>query len=185
MTTVFIAGSIKIKNLHESFVERISKIVSDQLNVIVGDANGADTAIQMELDRQSADNVMIYCTNEYPRNNVGSWNFRQVHTLAHTGTRAFFTAKDIEMANVADFGLMLWDKASTGTLSNVFELIKNKKKCVVFLNKEQRFINVRNSNDINTLISTMSDPALRQAERKIGVRGKILELTNEQIGMEI
>jgi len=43
------------------------------------------------------------------------------------------------MADVADYGLMIWDAKSTGTLSNVIELLKRKKKAVVFVNKEKTF----------------------------------------------
>jgi hypothetical protein len=46
MTTVFIAGSISISRLDEKVQERINKIVSSDFNVVVGDADGADTSIQ-------------------------------------------------------------------------------------------------------------------------------------------
>ena len=34
------------------------------------------------------------------------------------GSRAYFTAKDLAMAEAADYGLMMWDATSAGTLSN-------------------------------------------------------------------
>ena len=185
MPTVFIAGSIKIKNLHPRFVNRISKIVADEMNIIVGDANGADTSIQKELSRQLAEQVTIYCTGKEPRNNIGCWNVKQIHSLAEPGTRAYFSAKDLKMADAADFGLMLWDTASTGTLSNVFELLKGGKMCVVFINKEQRFINVKKPNDILMLVAAMSEGAKAQAERKIGLRSKLFHLINEQLGLAL
>ncbi len=185
MTTVFLAGSMKIKNLHPHFVERISNIVADEMQIVVGDANGADTSIQKELHRQRAEKVTVYCSSDIPRNNVGNWKVNRVYASADPGTRAFFTAKDIMMADVADFGLMLWDTASTGTLSNVFELIKGEKKCVVFVNKEQRFINVKAPNDILSLVATMSEGAKAQADRKIGLRSKVLQLRNEQFGLPL
>ena len=46
MTTVFIAGSIAIKRLHDKMRQRIDKAVTGGLSVVVGDADGADTAIQ-------------------------------------------------------------------------------------------------------------------------------------------
>ena len=46
MTTVFIAGSIKIKHLDRKFKERIGKIIASGIDLVVGDADGADTAIQ-------------------------------------------------------------------------------------------------------------------------------------------
>jgi hypothetical protein len=185
MPKVFIAGSIKIKNLHARFVERISNIVADGMEVIVGDANGADTSVQKELYQQGARDVTVYCTSDKPRNNIGSWEVRRVSSSSEPGTRAFFTAKDLQMAEDADFGLMLWDAASTGTLSNVFELIKSGKKCVVFVNKDQNFINVKEPNDILGLIAVMSEGAKTQAEKKIGLRSKIFQITNEQLGFSL
>lgn len=42
--TVFIAGSIKIKHLDRKFKERIDKIIVSGFDLVVGDADGADTA---------------------------------------------------------------------------------------------------------------------------------------------
>ncbi len=49
MTTVFIAGSINIKNLDPKVKERINNIVASDFEVVVGDAGGADTSIQEYL----------------------------------------------------------------------------------------------------------------------------------------
>ena len=185
MTTVFIAGSIRIKRVHPHFVDRMSTIVSENMDVVVGDANGADTSIQQELSNRMAKNVTVYCTGDEPRNNIGKWKVRRVHSSAEPGTRAFFSAKDREMASIADFGLMLWDAASTGTLSNVIELLKGGKKCVVFINKDKSFINVKEVEDIHKLVAVMSEGAKAQAERKIGLKSKIFDLTNKQFGLPL
>lgn len=185
MPTVFIAGSIKIKKLHPRFVERISNIVADKMDVVVGDASGADTAIQRELFNQLAEKVTVYCSGDEPRNNIGDWKVVNVQSSAEPGTRAFFSAKDLTMAGRADFGLMLWDTASTGTLSNVFELLRGGKKSVVFVNKHHQFINVKEPTDIVKLVDVMSDGARAQAERKVGLRSMIFQLTNEQFGLAI
>jgi len=185
MPTVFVAGSIKIKKLHPRFIDRITNIVSDGFMVIVGDANGADTSVQSELNRQNAQNVTVYCTNEKPRNNIGDWKVRRVSSSAEPGTRAFFTAKDLQMAKDADYGLMLWDGASSGTLSNVFELIKAQKKCAVYVNKQQIFMNIKEPRDILSLIDVMTDGAKSQAEKKIGLSSKIFEISNEQLGLAL
>lgn len=180
METVFIAGSIKIKNLDPAFVERIRTIIRKNMAVVVGDANGADTSIQSELLAQCADHVTVYCTGEKPRNNVGNWKIQQVVSSAEPGTRAYFTQKDLKMAERADFGLMLWDAASTGTLSNVIELLEQGKKSLVFVNRDKRFIEVKVPEDIKVLVGAMTDGARRKAEQKIGLHGKISKLLNEQ-----
>ena len=57
MTTVFIAGSIKIKHLDRKFKERIDKIIASGIDLVVGDADGADTAIQTYLFEQGSSNT--------------------------------------------------------------------------------------------------------------------------------
>ena len=59
MTTVFIAGSIKIKHLDRKFKERIDKVIASGFDVVVGDADGADTAIQTYLFEQGSSNTTV------------------------------------------------------------------------------------------------------------------------------
>ena len=179
MTTVFIAGSISISRLHEKVQERINNIVSSNLNVVVGDADGADTSIQECLRAHNAHQVTVYCTGEAPRNNVADWPVHRVPSKARAGTRSFFTAKDLEMAKNSDFGLMVWDCKSTGTLSNVIELLKKKKKSVVFVNKTKDFVTVGDESGLENLLHFMSDHARAKAEEKIGLSAKIAELNQD------
>ena len=64
MTTVFIAGSIAIKRLHDKVRQRIAKAVTGGLSVVVGDADGADTAITQMINI-----VRIFLSN------IQSYNF--------------------------------------------------------------------------------------------------------------
>ena len=185
MTTVFIAGSIAIKRLHQSVVERIEKAATTGLSVVVGDADGADTAIQEALVRLNAEQVTVYCSGEYPRNNLGQWPVNQVFPLAAPGTRAFFTAKDVEMAEDADYGLMIWDSKSTGTLSNVMELLAREKKSVVFVNKTKTFVTVASVAHLRELLTHMSEHARAKAEQKIGLTKRIAALGQIQISMPL
>lgn len=185
MTTVFIAGSISISRLHEKVADRINKIVSSDFNVVVGDADGADTSIQACLQRYQAGKVTVYCTGDSPRNNVGEWPVHRVVSKAKAGTRAYFTAKDLEMARHSDYGLMVWDCKSTGTLSNVIELLREKKKSVVFVNKNKDFVTVSDKDGLERLVSFMSDHARAKAEEKIGLTAKIANIAHEQFSLDI
>ncbi len=181
MTTVFIAGSISISRLHKKVADRINKIVASNFNVVVGDANGADTSIQECLQRYQASKVTVYCTGDAPRNNVAEWPVNRVVSKAKAGTRAFFTAKDLEMARASDYGLMVWDCKSIGTLSNVIELLKENKKTVVFVNKSKDFINISDGGDLERLVAFMSDHARAKAEEKIDLTAKIANIVKEQL----
>jgi hypothetical protein len=185
MVTIFTAGSMNIKRLDPAFVDRLAKIVSSNLNVVVGDADGADTSIQQVLHELNASSVAVYCSGVKPRNNVGDWPVHPVFSAAEKGTRAYFTAKDLEMAEVADYGLMMWDANSTGTLSNVIELIRRKKTCVVFVNKHKKFVTVSNAKGLHQLVELMSDKARLKAESKIKLQSKILSITSEQFSLTL
>ena len=184
MTTVFIAGSISISRLHEKVQERINNIVSSNFNVVVGDADGADTSIQRCLHGYRANNVTVFCTGDKPRNNVANWPVYQVYSKAKPGSRAYFTAKDLEMARLSDFGLMIWDCKSTGTLSNVIELLKEKKKSVVFVNKSKDFLTIADNAGLDSLLRLMSENARIKAEERIGLSERIAELSQEQFSFQ-
>ena len=185
MTTVFIAGSISISRLHEKVVDRINNIVSSDFNVVVGDADGADTSIQECLQRHRAGKVTVYCTGDSPRNNLAEWPVYRVVSKAKAGTRAYFTAKDLEMARDSDYGLMVWDCKSTGTLSNIIELLREKKKSVVFVNKSRNFVTISDKDGLERLVAFMSDHARAKAEEKIGLAAKIASIVHEQISLDI
>src|SRR4051794_18255530 len=119
MTTVFIAGSRNIKHLDHKIKERINKLSASNFDVIVGDADGVDASVQAYLFEKGFCNAVVYYSGSQARNNVGNWPTRKVDTDLEPGSRAFFTAKDVKMAEAGDYGLMIWDTKSTGTLSNV------------------------------------------------------------------
>lgn len=179
-TKVFIAGSINIKHLDPKVKQRIEKLASPEFEVVVGDADGADSSIQFHLFNLGNVKTTVYCSGSRPRNNVGHWPVHAVTTTHAEGSRAFFTAKDVLMAEIADFGLMIWDAKSTGTLSNVIELLARKKKSVVFVNKEKVFKNVGTVEQLEALVQCMSEHAKRKAEEKIRLTDRINALKHEQ-----
>lgn len=184
-TTVFVAGSMNIKHLNQQFVDRVAKIVVSEFDIVVGDADGSDTSIQEALVQMKADRVTVYCSGSQPRNNIGGWKVRNVFPDTAEGTRAYFTAKDIEMAKIADFGLMMWDAKSTGTLSNVIELLRRGKKSVVFVNKHKDFITVSTPTGLNNLVDTMSEGARAKANSKIGLASTLAGLARQQFSLPI
>ena len=182
---VFIAGSMNIKHLDPKVKERIDNIVAQGFEVVVGDADGADTSIQQHLFNYGTTKTTVFCSGERPRNNVGHWPVQRVETSHSQGSRAFFTAKDIRMAELADIGLMIWDTKSTGTLSNVIELLAREKKSVVFVNKAKVFKNIASVEHLEELLSFMSEHAKRKADEKIKLFNRINALKHRHISMFI
>ncbi len=169
-----------IKNLDPEVRKRIDNIIAQDFEIIVGDADGADTSVQWHLFNHGGNRATVFCSGPTPRNNVGDWAVESVITKHAEGSRAFFTAKDLRMAEVADYGLMIWDAKSTGTLSNVIELLLRNKKSVVFVNKAKTFCNVGTVEQLEELVNFMSEHAKNKADKKIGLLNRIESLKSEK-----
>lgn len=174
---------MRIKNINRMIIKRIENIIREKFTILIGDADGVDTSIQQILKNKSYKNVKVYCTGNYPRNNIGKWELIAVQTDHKPKTRLYFTAKDIEMAKKCDYGLMVWDSTGAGTLSNVYELLINKKASVVFVNKLNRFFNVSNFKDFERLVSMMSCSAFEKADKKIKLKEKLFSNKNNQLSL--
>lgn len=180
MHKVFISGSMRIKNLDSNVQGRINNIIGSDFQIIVGDADGVDSSIQEYLLNKKLESVVVYCSGDFPRNNLGNWKVKKVITDRQQGSRAFYTAKDVEMAKDCDYGFMVWDTKSTGTLSNAIELLKRKKRALVYVNKNKEFLTIKDVADMEKLVSFMSETAFEKADKKINLRDKISSFKNEQ-----
>lgn len=180
MHKVFISGSISIKNLDPRVVERLLNVINLDYQVLVGDADGVDSAVQKYLTSEHASNVIVYCAGDQPRNNFGNWSTKRIETSAKPGTRAFFTAKDLEMAEVCDYGFMIWDTKSSGTLKNIIELLKRKKFSLVYINKNKEFSTVKSVDDFEGILKNMSEAAFEKAEENLKLSSQLIKLKNVQ-----
>jgi len=138
MTTVFIGGSRDVRVLDEEVKRDIDRIVARRLPVVIGDADGADKAVQVYLHRQEYRRVEVFCMDGRCRNNIGQWPLRAVTSRRHRRDRRYYATKDRLMAQEADTGLMIWDGHSVGTLANVARLALQGKTVVVYLVASQR-----------------------------------------------
>lgn len=177
---VFVSGSMRIKHLDKSVLDRLERILGKEYAVIVGDADGVDKSIQSFLKSRGARSVVVYCTGASPRNNLGDWSTECVESLSEPGTRAYFTAKDIKMAEDCDYGLMVWDTKSTGTLRNAMELLSRRKSSLIYVNKQKFFHKVKEIEDFEKLLSFMSDSARRKAEQKLKLSQTLASLKYDQ-----
>jgi hypothetical protein len=185
MTTVFVAGSITIKHLDLLVQQKLVNMMELGHHIIVGDADGADSAIQQFLYEGGAENVTIFCTGDKPRNNLGNWPINGITTYHPKGTRAYFTAKDVAMAEAADVGLMIWDAKSTGTLTNVIELLTRRKNAMVFINKDKALQKVVTVDDLGALVARMAETSRLKADTKMGLFDRIASLRSRKQQMAI
>jgi hypothetical protein len=132
---VFISGSIKIKDVPKCAIEKINSIIDKNFQILIGDAKGVDSLIQKYLVKKSFQNVVVYFAGDSIRNNLGNWPTKQIIGNNKEKGRDLYTLKDIEMAVDADYGLMIWDGESKGTLANIKQM-KNRNKRFFVIMKE-------------------------------------------------
>jgi probable addiction module antidote protein len=142
MNTIFIGGSRHISRLPSEIKDRLNKVIDNQHCVLVGDANGADKAVQKHFADAAYDKVTVFCTGDHFRNNLGHWPTHNVEPPRGAKGFQFYAAKDREMATKADFGLMIWDGKSPGTLLNVLRLAKAGKISVLYNAPEKKSFNI-------------------------------------------
>lgn len=143
MNTIFIGGSREVTKLPADVLPRLDEIIKKGHHVIVGDANGADKAVQTYLANHNYKHVTLYVSGDKPRNNVGRWNIHSVTADSKAKDYHFFAAKDREMARRADFGLMIWDGKSPGTLLNLVRLVQGNKIAVLYNVPLKQTINLK------------------------------------------
>jgi hypothetical protein len=132
MPMIFVGGSNDVVALPEPAIERIGSIVIAEHGVLIGDAPGADAEMQGLLMGYGYEHVGVFCAGDKPRNNLGEWTVYRV--LPPEGAQGFavHVAKDREMAARSDYGLMIWDGESPGTVLNVLRLAMANKPCVIY-----------------------------------------------------
>lgn len=169
MTKVFIAGSRRLSRLDSTVKRRLDSIIGKGFTILVGDANGADKAVQRYLAEKRFRNVIVHCMVGNCRNNVAGWPTHEVS--ASPGARGFsyYSTKDLAMVNEAEYGLMLWDCESKGTLNNAINLVHQKKPVVVYLAPEKRFQNLRTLGDLAQLLASCEPARAQQLGRELGI----------------
>jgi probable addiction module antidote protein len=147
MNTVFVGGSRHVSRLSPLTQERLSNVIQMDARVIVGDANGADKAVQRFLSDHAYPHVTVFCSGEICRNNVGQWHTRHIDAPKNAKGFDFYAAKDRVMAHEADFGLMIWDGKSAGTILNILRLIHAGRKAVLINVPEKTTTNFKTPAD--------------------------------------
>jgi hypothetical protein len=165
---VFIAGSRRLSKLSKDVNRRIDNIMDKGLTVIIGDANGVDKRVQKYLSSKHYSNVIVFCMEGGCRNNVGRWPTRAI--AASDPERkdfAYFATKDRAMAEEADYGLMLCDGQSRGTLTSIVDLVRKEKLVVVYISTDKSFCTLRQSTDLGTMLRRVDPAALQRIDRDL------------------
>jgi adenine-specific DNA-methyltransferase len=167
MKNVFLSGSRRLSRLPPEVRHRLDEMIRRELTILVGDANGADKAIQTYFAAQHYANVLVFCTAGDCRNNVGRWPIHAVDAPHRVRDFAFFTAKDAAMADEADVGLALWDGQSSGTIVNVARLVTRAKPAVVYVATTKTFATLKTPDDLVGLLSSADTDVRTRVEEYI------------------
>lgn len=183
MTKVFLGGSRHVSRLNDDVRSRIDIMIEKGLPIVIGDANGADKALQAYLNTRGYRNVQVFCSGGHCRNNLGEWDVRTVPTETREASFDFYSAKDQAMAQEATVGLMLWDGKSVGTLCNVFRLLSQRKKAAVYTVPEKSFRDLRNAADWHEFISHCKVDIRRKVEERTDTTRTSKRVTSPQLSL--
>jgi adenine-specific DNA-methyltransferase len=166
MTSVFIGGSRAVSRLNNVILSKLEELIDRQCVIFVGDANGADKAVQDHFARRGYEHVVVYCMDEC-RNNVGNWPTKNVRRPSPRRDFAYYAAKDHAMAQDAKCGIMLWDGKSKGTLNNIQQLIASGKKTLVYLATEKAFHKIVTQHELDAFLQRCNPDHVHRAQQAI------------------
>lgn len=162
---VFIAGSRLISGLPDNVLTRLSQISEKGYDVLVGDCDGVDAAVQKHYASNGYRKIVIYASNGKVRNNIGNWEVNKIAVSKNKRGFEFYRQKDIAMANDADVGFMIWDGRSRGTLSNMVCMLRQGKSVMLNFNGSANSILLGNMSSLILFLSencSCSDKLLRE-----------------------
>lgn len=169
---VFIGGSRAVSKLNAPLRARIDDLIQRRNTILIGDAKGADKAVQEYLAKRDYRNVTVFCT-EHCRNNIGSWPTRNVTPPNDRRDFSYYAAKDFIMAEEAKCGVMLWDAKSKGTLQNMINLIEAGKRTLVYFAPTRDFHVLVTEQDLRTLLARCEKRDLETAIRGLRLKGSL------------
>lgn len=152
---IFIAGTKTIKHLNSSVKKKIYSIIAHGDEILIGDCQGADSAVQEYCHSCGFPNVTVYSSGTKVRNNIGGWSVKRIDVPPSVYGFEFYRQKDIAMADDADCGLMIWDGKSRGTFSNISTLAKNNKTVLVYVEPTNSFYSIKGYSGIEKLLKAI------------------------------
>ncbi len=146
---IVLAGSRKLAFIPEPVISMLQDHIEAGDIFFIGDAPGMDTTFQQFMLRNEYASVEVFSSAGYVRNNIGKWQEHQIETTLKSKSNALHAFKDREMCKLADFGIMIWDQESAGTLSNAIDLLEQGKTCLIYNAVDQEFVRFETIETLN------------------------------------
>jgi hypothetical protein len=148
-----IAGPRRITTITPCVFDYLDELCHKHSDILIGDANGIDKAIQKYLSSITYSNVTVYATEGLARNNIGNWMIRNVEVNKKTKDFQYYAAKDLQMVKDADCGFLIWNGDSKGTLNSAFNLVCQKKPVSIYFTLEKRVVEICSFSDLQDIVS--------------------------------
>jgi len=173
MKKVFIGGSRKLCRLNRAIKERADNILGQDFQILIGDANGADKAVQQYLAEKGYKNVIVFCMGDTCRNNIGKWETKAITSHRNKKDFSYFAVKDKEMSEQADYGFMLWDGKSKGTLNNIVNTLQRNKYVLVYFSPSKEFFTLRSPSDLEHLLEKCDRTAVQRFNHMLHINERL------------
>lgn len=182
MSKVFFGGSRKVGRISPAIRTRLKNIIKNQHTVLIGDANGADKAVQSFFAEEGYNNVIVYCMDGVCRNNVGNWQTKSIDSKSKIKNFAYYAMKDTQLSMDADYGFMIWDGESKGTLNNVLNLVHQDKSTLVYRSPSREFIQIKTLDDAASLVAGCPPELIDYLNKKINLEKRVASTHQVAIG---
>lgn len=173
MSNVFFGGSRNLGRLNPAIRTRLKNLITNKHTVLIGDANGVDKAVQSFFSSEGYRNVVVYCMDGECRNNVGNWSIKSIDSGGKKKDFSYYAIKDAQMSFAADYGFMIWDGESKGTLNNVLNLIQQGKLALVYRSPSREFIQIKSTDDVVSLVNSCTSDVREYLNKKIKVEKRV------------
>jgi hypothetical protein len=170
---VFIGGSRAVSKLNAAVHARLDDLMKRGCTILIGDANGADKAVQQYLADCHYPNVLVFCMEDC-RNNIGRWPTRNIEPPTSRRDFAYYAAKDAAMSREAQCGVMLWDGKSKGTLQNMLILVAAGKRTLVYFTPARDFYVLAGEQDLQNLLARCEKRYLDTAARGLRLKTPLI-----------
>lgn len=140
MKSVFISGSISIKSLPSEVIKSFDKIITQNIEVFVGDADGVDTLTQNYFASKNYINLTVCTIYGDPRNSASHlFAIKQVNYAQNIkGEREKQSSKDSYMTANTEYSFVVWDGKSKGSYANIQRALEQSKKLKIYYTKLDR-----------------------------------------------
>lgn len=182
MIKVFLGGSRNLGRLNPALRTRLRNLITNQHTVLVGDANGVDRAVQSFFAEEGYRNVVVFCMDGECRNNVGNWEIKSIDSGGRKKDFVYYAMKDAQASLDADYGFMIWDGKSKGTLNNVLNLVQQGKYSLIYRSPLREFIQIRSMDDVVSLVASCPSDVVEYLDKEIKLERRVAASNQTALG---